>query len=80
MWTAISGHHAQLAASGELTAKRRRQLVGWTRAMVRAQLLARLDEPSVRAEIERCEAAVLEGTLSPEQATAAILDATVKIR
>jgi LAO/AO transport system kinase len=75
VWRAISAHHAHLAGSGELGDKRRRQLVGWTRALVRARLLARLDDPSVRAVVERYEADVLDGMASPEQAASAIIAA-----
>ncbi len=75
VWAAISAHHAALAATGELVEKRRRQLVSWTRAMVRSRLLGRLDRPSVRAVVERSEAAVLAGELTPDQAAAAIVAA-----
>jgi LAO/AO transport system kinase len=75
VWAAISTHHAALGASGELVAKRRRQLVSWTRAMVSARLLGRLDQPSVQPVVERSEAAVLSGELTPDEAAAAIVAA-----
>ncbi len=75
VWTAVTAHHAALAGSGELVEKRRRQLVSWTQAMVAARLLGRLDQPSVRPVVERSEAAVLAGELTPDQAAAAIVAA-----
>ena len=61
--------------SAETAALRRRQLVSWTRALVRARLLARLEDPPVRLVVERYEADVLDGTASPEQAAIAIIAA-----
>ena len=75
LWAAISGHHAELGISGELGERRRRQLVSWTRAMVRARLLERLDQPAVRVVVERSEAGVLSGELDPLQAVETVLDA-----
>jgi LAO/AO transport system kinase len=75
LWAAISGHHAELGISGELDERRRRQLVSWTRAMVRARLLERLDQPAVRVVVERSEAGVLSGELDPLQAVETVLDA-----
>jgi LAO/AO transport system kinase len=79
LWTAISAHHARMAASGQLTEKRNRQRVDWTRAIVRSHLLGRLDRADVRAVVERSEAGVLDGTLSPEQAASAIVDAAMNL-
>ena len=75
LWAAISGHHAELGISGELDERRRLQLVSWTRAMVRARLLERLDQPAVRVVVERSEAGVLSGELDPLQAVETVLDA-----
>ena len=60
---------------GGLEAKRRDQLVEWTRAMVRDRLLARLDAAPVKAAISTAEGAVLAGELTPVQAADVILDA-----
>src|SRR5262249_36750186 len=68
VWAAVTVHHAHLGASGELEARRRRQLVSWTRAMVRSRFLARLEHPDVRDIVTRAEAAVLAGQLTPDQA------------
>ena len=43
MWQHVRRHRDWLVDRGELDAKRRRQLVDWTRAMVRDRLLSRLD-------------------------------------
>ena len=75
VWKQVLAHRAWLDAHGELTAKRRRQLVDWTRAMVRDRLLASLDVPAVRQVTQAAEAAVLEGTSTPDQAASAILAA-----
>jgi LAO/AO transport system kinase len=75
LWAAISTHHADLARSGELAGKRRRQLVSWTRSMVRARLLGRLDQPEVHQVVRDSEAAVLDGQLTAEQAADAIVAA-----
>ena len=68
-------HRAWLDGHDGLQAKRRRQLVDWTRAMVRDRLLARLDVPAVREVTQAAEAAVLAGTSTPDQAASAILAA-----
>jgi len=66
-------HRKQLIAGGEFQAKRDRQLVQWTRDLVRNRLLDRLAEPAVRRASERAERAVLAGELTPDQAAARIL-------
>ncbi|MGH8962150.1 MAG: methylmalonyl Co-A mutase-associated GTPase MeaB [Jatrophihabitantaceae bacterium] len=63
------------AGGGGLAAKRKWQLVEWTRAMVRDRLLARLDASDVREAVAAAEAAVLAGELTPDQAANRILDA-----
>ncbi|HST63769.1 MAG TPA: methylmalonyl Co-A mutase-associated GTPase MeaB, partial [Mycobacteriales bacterium] len=60
---------------GALTAKRQRQLVDWTRAMVRDRLLGRLETASVRPVVQDAEAAVLAGEMTPDQAAEKILGA-----
>jgi LAO/AO transport system kinase len=68
VWKHVQRHRAWLQDHGELDAKRRRQDVEWTRALVRDRLLARLDEPAVRETVRHAEAAVREGTITPSQA------------
>ena len=65
-----------LETTGELAARRRRQLVGWTRTLVRDRLLARLTrDPEVAAITAEVERQVLDGTLTPSLAAARILAA-----
>ncbi|UQX87795.1 methylmalonyl Co-A mutase-associated GTPase MeaB [Jatrophihabitans telluris] len=73
VWSALQRHRAHLAEQDRFHAKRRRQLVDWTRSMVTDRLLAVLDTSAGRAAVHRAEAAVLAGELTPEQAAAAIL-------
>lgn len=68
-------HREQLIARGDFQAKRDRQLVQWTRDLVRNRLLDRLGEPAVRRASETGEAAVLAGELTPDQAADQILAA-----
>jgi LAO/AO transport system kinase len=75
VWHHVERHRAWLDSHGGLEAKRRGQLVQWTRAIVRDRLLARLDTPPVRAAVSDAEAGVLAGALTPVQAAAAILTA-----
>jgi LAO/AO transport system kinase len=75
VWRHVERHRDWLLSRGDLEAKRRRQLVDWTRALVRDRLLARLSEPPVRAVVEATEAAVLAGELTPDQAATRILAA-----
>jgi LAO/AO transport system kinase len=75
VWKQVGRHRDWLDAHGGLAAKRRDQLVQWTRALVRDRLLARLEAPNVRAAVEAAEAAVRADELTPDQAAAQILDA-----
>jgi LAO/AO transport system kinase len=75
VWKHVGRHRAWLDAHGGLDRKRRDQLVQWTRAIVRDRLLARLDDPSVRAVVADAEAAVLAETTTPDQAATQIIAA-----
>ncbi|MGH8861842.1 MAG: methylmalonyl Co-A mutase-associated GTPase MeaB, partial [Jatrophihabitantaceae bacterium] len=75
VWKHVQRHRDWLQRDGEFEAKRRRQLVEWTRAMVRDRLLARLDDPAVHAVVRRVEAAVLAEEMTPDQAAAEIVAA-----
>jgi LAO/AO transport system kinase len=78
VWAQIERHRDTLAAAGELAAKRRRQRLNWTWAMVHDRLLAELREnPKVRDLTPALERAVLEGTLTPSLAADRILAAFV---
>ncbi|WP_019816489.1 methylmalonyl Co-A mutase-associated GTPase MeaB [Saccharomonospora saliphila] len=76
VWRQLGRHRDTLESTGELTAKRRRQQVDWTWAMVRDQLLDRLSaDPGVRAIVDEVEADVRDGrstaTLAAERILAA---------
>jgi LAO/AO transport system kinase len=73
VWHHVQRHRAYLGEHGGLAAKRRAQSVQWTRDLVRDRLLARLDEPAVRAEIEAAEADVSADRITPDQAAGRIL-------
>jgi len=73
VWKHVQRHRDALLANGEFERKRSRQLVGWTRAMVRDRLLDQLRTPAARALIEDAEQAVLAGELTPDQAAEQIL-------
>ncbi|MDP9091508.1 MAG: methylmalonyl Co-A mutase-associated GTPase MeaB [Actinomycetota bacterium] len=73
VWKHVERHRAWLEAHGGLDAKRRQQLVEWTRAMVRDRLLARLTPPGMREFIATVEAAVLAGQVTADQAATRIL-------
>jgi LAO/AO transport system kinase len=75
VWREVQRHQAWLQDSGRFADKRRRQLVQWTRALVRDRLLARLDVPNVRALTERVEREVLAERITPDQAAERILRA-----
>jgi LAO/AO transport system kinase len=73
VWKHVQRHREMLLADGAFEAKRRRQLVEWTRSMVRNRLLEQLETPAARTLIADAERAVLAGELTAEQAAAQIL-------
>ena len=75
VWKHVQRHRDWLQGQGDFDAKRRRQLVEWTRAMVRDRLLGRLEAPPVREVIAEVEQAVLDERMTPDQAATRILDA-----
>ena len=75
VWKHVVRHRDWLQAHGEFDAKRQRQLVDWTRSMVRDRLLGRLETSKMRAVVKDAEAAVLAGDLTPDQAAAKIIAA-----
>ncbi|MCT2586171.1 methylmalonyl Co-A mutase-associated GTPase MeaB [Actinophytocola gossypii] len=75
LWEQVELHHRTMTESGELAARRRRQQVDWTWAMVRDTLLTRLHEhPEVRALTPELERAVADGELTPTLAARRILE------
>jgi LAO/AO transport system kinase len=76
VWQQVLKHRQTLQDAGVLAAKRRRQLIGWTWAMVRDGLLTQLREsPAVRALAPELEQQVLAGDLTPALAAEQILAA-----
>jgi LAO/AO transport system kinase len=75
VWKHVMRHRAYLEQHGAFEAKRTRQLVEWTRTMVRDRLLTRLDDDNVRAVAAEAEAAVAAGELTPDQAATRIIAA-----
>ncbi|MCK9904558.1 methylmalonyl Co-A mutase-associated GTPase MeaB [Frankia sp. Cpl3] len=76
VWAQVIKHQDTLDASGELAARRRRQQVDWTWAMVQDRLLTRLrDHPGVQAVTADIERRVRDGVLTPSLAADAILEA-----
>jgi LAO/AO transport system kinase len=76
VWEQVRKHRATLEAAGVLAAKRKRQLLGWTWAMVRDELLVQLRESrAVRELAPTVEKRVLNGELTPTQAAEEILAA-----
>jgi GTPase len=76
VWQHLVRHQEGLAASGELAARRRRQQVRWTWAMVQDRLLTALREhPAVREIVPELERQVLDGALPPALAAEQILKA-----
>jgi len=71
----LTRHRDKLVADGEFDAKRSRQLVQWTRDLVRTRLLDQLRTPALREVTEAAEQAVLAGELTPDQAAEQILAA-----
>ncbi|CAO5241630.1 methylmalonyl Co-A mutase-associated GTPase MeaB [Frankia sp. AgKG'84/4] len=76
VWAQIVSHQDTLDATGALAARRRRQQVDWTWAMVQDRLTNALrSHPRVREITPDLEGRVREGTLTPALAADAILDA-----
>ena len=76
VWEQVRQHHQVLDEAGELAAKRSRQQVDWTWAMVRDALMSRLrDHPEVRAVAGDVEAEVRAGRLTATLGAERILKA-----
>ena len=66
LWQQVLDHRARLAASGELTERRRAQQVKWMWALLEERMLTPLKtNPALKARLPQLEAAVAEGNLSP---------------
>nr|MDT0664835.1 methylmalonyl Co-A mutase-associated GTPase MeaB [Micromonospora sp. DSM 115978] len=76
VWAQVTHHQDALDARGELAAKRRRQQVDWTWAMVHDRLLGDLHGAlAVKAAVPDLERRVRDGTLTPALAADEILAA-----
>ena len=74
VWHRIERHRQHLIDHKTFESKRQRQLVEWTRALVRDRLLSRLETADVRKIVAAAEADVLAETVTPDQAATRILD------
>jgi LAO/AO transport system kinase len=76
VWAAVEKHQHALEERGDLAAKRARQQVDWMWAMVRDQLMDRLQsDPAVKSALPDLEADVRTGELTPTLAAQRILHA-----
>ncbi|KAA0115750.1 methylmalonyl Co-A mutase-associated GTPase MeaB [Mycolicibacterium sp. P9-22] len=76
LWETVENHRKVLTDAGEFDARRRKQLVNWTWAMVRDTVLDRvLGNPEVKRIRSELERQVLDGELTPALAAQQILDA-----
>lgn len=76
LWETVEKHRKVLTDAGEFDARRRKQLVNWTWAMVRDAVLDRvLGNPEVKRIRSELERQVLDGELTPALAAQRILDA-----
>jgi LAO/AO transport system kinase len=76
LWKHVRSHRERLTQSGEIEARRREQQVKWMWAMLEERVFARLKaDAGLRAKLQRLEAAVAEGQLSPTLAVEEIAGA-----
>ncbi|WP_433869510.1 methylmalonyl Co-A mutase-associated GTPase MeaB [Saccharopolyspora sp. CA-218241] len=76
VWEQVGQHRATLDEAGELAAKRSRQRVEWTWALVRDQLMSELTgHPRVRGIVDDVEERVRAGELTASLAAEQLLDA-----
>ncbi len=75
IWSDVERFRATLAPSGAWDRQRRDQRVAWLQTELREGLLAALTEdPAIRAELAKLEAAVAKGAMAPSVAAKAILE------
>jgi LAO/AO transport system kinase len=76
LWAAIAEHRDRLAASGELSAKRKGQMLRWMWTLVEDRLISALRaDASLAPIIASLEAEILEGSLTPSIAADRVLAA-----
>jgi LAO/AO transport system kinase len=75
LWDVIVAHHAQLAGSGALAARRSEQQLRWMWSLVEDRLMSDLRaDPGVRALLPELEAAVRSGEVPPTLAALRLFD------
>jgi LAO/AO transport system kinase len=75
-WNEVERFRAAGVASGAAAARRRRQALDWTTALVEHELRARFyRHPAVKADLAAVQAAVAEGRMTPAAAAARLLAA-----
>lgn len=73
LWALVLDHHARLEAKGQITARRRRQDVGWMWAMIHERLHQRLHgDAGTRERIRALEADVAAGAVTATRAADAV--------
>jgi len=76
VWDEVARFRAAGVASGAAAARRRRQALDWTTALVEHELRARFyRHPAVKADLAAVQAAVAEGRMTPAAAAARLLAA-----
>ena len=74
LWDKILEHRAKMTATGEFSARRKRQAVSWMRDMLEARLMGVVKaNPAVAAQLPAIEADVAEGRLMPTLAVDQIM-------
>ena len=75
LWQQVEEHRERLTRSGELLARRRAQLRHWMWSLIEERLLTSFrSAPAVQTRLESAEHAVVEGTKTPAQAAAELLE------
>ncbi|MCA9578182.1 MAG: methylmalonyl Co-A mutase-associated GTPase MeaB [Polyangiales bacterium] len=76
LWAKVEEHHKKLSATGELEARRQKQLVRWMWNMIEERLMSELHAaPAVRALLPTLEQQLRGGQVTATTAATAVLDA-----
>jgi LAO/AO transport system kinase len=76
LWAKVEEHREKLGATGELEARRQKQLVRWMWNMIEERLMTELHAaPGVRALLPSLERDLRAGQVTATSAATAILDA-----
>ncbi|GAA2524389.1 methylmalonyl Co-A mutase-associated GTPase MeaB [Winogradskya humida] len=76
IWAQLTAHRNHREKNGDFQERRRRQQIGWMRAMADDAVLTRFHaDPAVRAATTEAEKRILDGTLTPAQAVQHLLAA-----